>query len=328
MIGRKYSSVVAIAGMVAGSVVAVGATPAAASSRPNLSGITIGSVVYSMDTVPFLAKLAQAEQQEAAKLGVTLKVVNGGGDATTQVSEMEQYIAEKVSLILLTNSNPTALVPAVKEANAAGIPVIPVNTPITSGMGAQVVTYVGDNDYTYGLDEGQMMVDALHGKGNVAMMLGELGTTPEVQRTAGIKKTFSENPGIHVVTTVIDEWQDALCLSVTQDLLTKYAAGSLQGIIAEGPEIYVGANYAWSIGRKNIIFIAGDYPTEVRNAIMSGRIYGAADQSPVLEGVEGVQAAVNWLTGHKNLVQQPDMYIPLPNVTKANVGQYPAQWTF
>ena len=99
--------------------------------------------------------------------------------------------------------------------------------------------------------------------------------------------------------------------------------------MAEGPEIYVGANYAWSIGRKSIIFIAGDYPTEVRADIqIMARLQGAADQSPVLEGVEGVQAAVDWLTGHQSLVQRPDMYIPLPNVTKANVAMYPAQWTF
>jgi len=318
--------------MLAGAVfiVAASAPSATASSARSAaaSKLVIGSVVYSEDTVPFLAKLGLAESQEAAKLGVTIRVVNGGSDATTQVSEMQQFIAEKVNLILLTNSNPTALVPAVKEANAAGIPVISVNTPITAGKGAKVVTYVGDNDYTYGLNEGTMMVRALHGKGNVAMMLGELGTTPEVERTAGIKKIFSENRGIHVITTVVDSWQDAPCLADTQDLLTKYSASELQGIMAEGPEIYVGANYAWSIGRKSIIFIAGDYPTEVRADIQNGKIYGAADQSPVLEGVEGVQAAVDWLTGHQSLVQRPDMYIPLPNVTKANVAMYPAQWTF
>ena len=82
-------------------------------------------------------------------------------------------------------------------------------------------------------------------------------------------------------------------------LAGKYAAGKLQGIIAEGPEIYVGANYAWSIGRKNIIFIAGDYPTEVRTAIENGKVYGTADQSPVTEGVNGVIAAVNGLRGRR-----------------------------
>ena len=75
--------------------------------------------------------------------------------------------------------------PAVKKPNAAGIPVISVNTPIPSGMGAKVVTYVGDDDYTYGLNEGTMMVKALGGKGNVAMMLGELGQRPKSSAPLG-----------------------------------------------------------------------------------------------------------------------------------------------
>ena len=143
MVTRKTLSraLVTTMAMLAGAVfiVAASAPSATASSARSAaaSKLVIGSVVYSEDTVPFLAKLGLAESQEAAKLGVTIRVVNGGSDATTQVSEMQQFIAEKVNLILLTNSNPTALVPAVKEANAAGIPVISVNTPITAGRGAR-----------------------------------------------------------------------------------------------------------------------------------------------------------------------------------------------
>jgi len=322
-------AVLLVAGCTATPVSGSGTSSGAGDTNAKAPGdITIGSIVYAMDTVPFLAKLADAETQEAAKLGVKLKVVNGGSDATTQVAQMQQYIASKVDLILLTTSNGGALIPAVKEANAAGIPVIAVNTPVPTDKGATVVTYVGADDYTYGVGEGNMLVDAIGGKGDVALILGVLGTTPQVQRTKGIKDVVAKHTDIHIVTSVTDSWQNAKALSVTQDLLSKYPKGKLQAIIAEGPELYVGAEYAASIGRTEIKFIAGDYPTEVEKAIKAGTVYGTVNQSPVAEAVTGVQAAVNWLTGKKDLVKTPNMNIPLPNITKENVDSLPAEWTF
>jgi ABC-type sugar transport system substrate-binding protein len=329
----KYATLVSTVALFGAVFMGVTSSSASTSGSSRLASVSashvvIGSVVYDENSVPFLATLGKAQQKEAKAIGVTIHVVNGGNDATTQVSEVEQFIAEKVSMILLTPSDPKALVPAVKQANAAGIPVISVNTPIASGMGAKVITYVGDNDYTYGLYEGQLIAKAIHYKGNVAVILGVLGTTPEVSRSAGIDFILKKYSAIHIVTTVDDAWTNSQNLAVTEDLLTKYPKGTLQGVVAEGPEMYVGAKYARSQGRNEIMFVAGDYPTEVEAAIKNGSIYGATDQSPVLEGVNSVVAAKNWLTGKKNLVQRPYDYIPLPVITKANVNQYPSPWTF
>ena len=51
----------------------------ASNARPNVSSkIVIGSVVYSMDTVPFLAKLATAEHNRPRRMGVTLESLTVG----------------------------------------------------------------------------------------------------------------------------------------------------------------------------------------------------------------------------------------------------------
>jgi ABC-type sugar transport system substrate-binding protein len=101
----------------------------------------------------------------------------------------------------------------------------------------------------------------------------------------------------------------------------------LAAVIAEGPEMYVGAAYAAKIGRTDVKFIAGDYSTQVEAAIKAGQLYDTVDQSPVLEGQLGAQLAYDWLTGKKSQVPAPDDYIPLPVITAANVAQYPAQWS-
>ncbi|MHB1499116.1 MAG: sugar ABC transporter substrate-binding protein [Acidimicrobiales bacterium] len=292
------------------------------------STFVIGSVLNDL-TNPFQATMGKAEQAEASKLGVTIHVVsgnvNGSISISQQVAEVQQFISRKVNMILVTPSDPSAIVPVIKKANAAGIPVMAVNTEV--GKGAKVVTFVGDNDYQYGVDEGKLVAQALHGKGNVALLLGVLGDSPEVLRTEGIKATLKHYPGIHIVTSLVDNWVNSTNIADVQDLLTKYHGTSLNAVVAEGPEMYAGAEYARSHGNTSIKFIAGDYSTEVRTAIQKGDVYGTVDQSPQTEGLLAVKFAVDWLSGKKSLVKSPADYIPLPLVTQANVAKYPATWS-
>jgi ribose transport system substrate-binding protein len=226
---------------------------------------------------------------------------------------------------VLTPSDPTAIVPAVRTANQAGVPVLDLNSAISPG--AQLVTYIGDSDYQYGVAEGNMAAQAIGGKGNVAILLGVLGDAPEVDRLAGIKAAFQKYPGIKIVTTQVDNWVNSTNLSDTQDLLSKYPKGTLQAIIAQGPEMYVGAAYAAKVHRTDVKFIAGDYSTQVEAAIKAGQLYGTVNQSPITEGTDAAQDAYYWLTGKKSLVKTPDAYVPLPIVTAANVAKYQAAWS-
>jgi ABC-type sugar transport system substrate-binding protein len=288
----------------------------------------IGSVINDM-TNPYLAAMAQAEQNEAKKYGMTVHVLSGNVDGTIsisqQVADVQQLISEHVNMILVTPSDPTAIVPVIKQANAAGIPVIAVNTNV--GSGANVVTFVGADNYAYGVAEGELTAKALGGKGNVALLLGVLGDSPEVLRTEGIKAVLAKYPGIHIVTTLTDNWVNSQNISDVQDLLSKYSSGSLNAVVAEGPEMYAGAEYAVSHGGSGIKFIAGDYSKQVAAALKSKALYGTVNQDPDTQGTLGVQYAYDWLTGHKSEVPQPQEYTPLPLVTQANVDNYTAIWS-
>lgn len=329
---RRYlsrASAVAAAGVLSAALAACGSSssgsPAAAGTASGKSGsFTIG-VMINDTTNPFLSAMGTAITKEAKKHGMSVDILNGNTDNSTQLSDVQDLINKHVSAIFLTPSNPVAILPAVKQANQAGIPVFAVNTEIASG--GQVVTYIGDSDYQYGVAEGQMAAKAINGHGNVAILLGILGDSPEVQRLAGIKSVLSKYPGIKIVSTEVDLWQNAKNLADTQDLLSKYPKGQLAAVIAQGPEMYVGAAYAAKIGRTDVKFIAGDYSTQVEAGIKAGQLYGTVDQSPVAEGQNAVIDAYNWLTGKKNLVKAPNDYVPLPVVTASNVAKYPAEWS-
>ena len=297
---------------------------ASGSSAAAAGPFTIG-VMINDTTNPFLAAMGSAMTAEAKKYNMTVDILNGNTDNSTELADVQDLINKHVNALFLTPSDPVAILPGVKQANQAGIPVFDVNSAIASG--GQLVTYIGDSDYQYGVDEGKMAAQAIGGKGNVAILLGVLGDAPEVDRLNGIKSVFAKYPGIHIVTTEVDNWVNATNLSDTQDLLSKYPKGQLQAVIAEGPEMYVGAAYAAKVGRSEIKFIAGDYSTQVEAGIKAGQLYGTVNQSPVTEGQDSIIAAYDWLTGKKSAVSTPDDYVPLPLVTQSNVSQFPAEWS-
>ena len=276
--------------------------------------------------IPFLATLDASIKKKAESLGGSAVILNGELDIAKQIANIRTLISQNVDAILVICGDPTAPVDAINEAVEAGIPVFAVNAKLDDA--AQVVTYVGASDYDYGVKQGELLIQALPDGGKVAVILGLLGGVPQVQRLAGLEDAIKDHPEIEIVEKPNDDFDNQKNLAVVQDLLAKYPEGTLDVILAQGPQIYVGANYAQEQGRDDILFIAGDYPTQIEDAIKAGAIYGTVDQSPVTQGETAAQFAYDWISGNKDKVTQPEFITDLPLVTEDNVADNPSSWGF
>lgn len=203
---------------------------------------------------------------------------------------------------------------------------IAVNTRVDTSGSAKVVTYVGADDYAFGQIRGKLLAQAIGGKGKVAYIMGTLGMSPQLNRKAGLEDTLKSYPDIKIVETQVANWDSAQALAVTQDFLSKYPEGALDVILDQGPESVNGANFAVQHRRSDVKFIMGDYPANVRNAILKGTIYGTVNQDPLPQGANAVKDAILWLDGHQDAVPQPNHYLDLPIVTKENADKFPAAW--
>jgi ribose transport system substrate-binding protein len=273
---------------------------------------------------PFYSNFIKGQQDYAKKYGIDLDLENGQGELATQVAVIQQFITQKKDLIIVTPGDVEGIVPVIKQANDAGIPVIAANNKV--GAGAQVVTFVGANDYEFGKMQGQMLVNAIGEKGTVALILGALGTSAQTLREQGLDDFLKDHTGIQVITKQTADWDNAKALAVTQDWLGKYAKGDLTAIIDQGPEGVSGAQWASQNGRTDVKFLLGDYPADVKRGISSGIVYGTVDQDPTPQGQQAVEYAFWYLSGQKDKLETPNHYLPLPIVTKENVDQYPAAW--
>ena len=288
----------------------------------------IGAVVADFKT-PFQARLKLALERYAKEMGVDIDVRDGKSDPTTQTAVIENFITQKKDFLIIVPAQVGTLVPAVLKCNDVGIPVITINR--TLGEGAKVLTHVGADEYIGGQMQGEMLVAMLGQKGNIVLEQGTLGSSPQVLREQGMEDYLKEKaPGIKIVAKQNTDWDPAKAVNVTQNFLTKYPAGQIDGIVTQGPDCSMAAARVVEMeGRselkgKNIGF---DLPQGVIDGIKDGSLFGSVLQDPAEQSRMALVVAMSVLNGEKKLEDIPEnTYIQLINITKANVDNYEAAW--
>lgn len=174
-------------------------------------------------TVEFFAVEKKGMDAAAAKNGVTLVYSDAEWDAGKQLNQVEDFIANKVSAIMLCAADNQALLPAVKACNDAKIPLITFTNVLGTdpeGKLPGVVSFIGISDVNYGHMLGQMAAKLLPKGGNVVVLEGNPGTGPQRQRTQGFKDELKANAGIKVVySQAIQGWQKEGALKAMEDFI-------------------------------------------------------------------------------------------------------------
>ena len=290
------------------------------------AGKTIGvSVAYLK--VPFYANFKTGLEDGAKQFGFTYDLRDGNsGDIATELANLQNFIADKKDLILLTPSG-QGIIPGIKQVNDAKIPLIEVNNRAGYGQsGVDVLTYVGADDVEFGRLQGKLLDQAFGGKkAKVAYVMGFSGTSPQILRAKGWDEFRAKNPQYEEAARVTDDFDAAKALAVVQDLLSRFPKGQLDAIILQGPEASAAVDFATRSGRDEIKFIVGDYPQEVRQLIYDGKIFGTVDQDPYPQAYNAMRMAWLHFNGKDADIPKP-YFLPLPLVTKENAEKTPAAW--
>src|ERR1700730_18245550 len=159
---------------------------AAASTDQILVGL-----ITKTEVNPFFVKMRQAATAEAEKQGAKLIARFGkfDGDNEGQVAAIENMISAGVKGILITPSNSTGVLGAVKKARDKGVLVIALDTA-TDPADAVDATLATDN-FEAGVLQGQYARKALGDKApKLAMLDGTPGGSVDTQRHDGFLKGF------------------------------------------------------------------------------------------------------------------------------------------
>ena len=286
---------------------------------PTPTGGKIGLSVLTM-TNPFFKEIADAMTDEAGKSGYEVVPVSSEEDPAKQLSQVQDFIVQKVDAIVLTPANSRSVGTAIKEANQAGIPVFTADIASLSDEG-EVECHIATDNYSGGREAAKAVMEALGNQGKVAII-----DHPEVEsvilRTKGFREELKEaGSPIEIVGAWPGKGSKDEAFKVAQDILTAHQ--DLDAIFAINDPSALGAVAAIEkAGKAGKVLVVGfDGQLEGKQAILEGRIYADPIQFPDQIGRQTVQTILKYLGGEEI---EPEVLIPTELYRKADAEKDPA----
>jgi ABC-type sugar transport system substrate-binding protein len=282
----------------------------------------VGFVPRAFVSVYFVT-MADAVKEEAAKypdIDVQVIAPMDQKDIEGQIRIVEDLTMKKVDLLAVSVNDPKALVPSLKEAQAAGIPVIILDA-ITPYPGIDVLALIGSNNEDGGEMVGQNVLELFKGQCKMAVLEGVPGQYANEMRLKGFRKVVKDHPGIQVVASQPANWQRELAMTTMENMLQANPDIDLVWGVNDG--MALGASKAikdaGASDRIKILGYNGD--KEAVEAVAAGSLYSTILQQPAEIGRMVITIAEKIRTGKKNEIE-PIITIPIVNVKKDNALKY------
>ena len=268
-----------------------GEKPAAANSSE-----TYKIALITMDSIDqHWITLKEGAEKAAAELGVELTfMAPNTKDDALQIEQVNNAVSAGNKAIIVAANGPDAISSALKEAEAAGVKIIYVDSPANVEAEA---TFSTDNTAA-GKTAGETMLDALTEKGVTSGKIGivnvNAATASCVARENGFRSAF-EGTGFELLETQYGEGDAAKSQSIAENYITQ----GVVGIFGCNEGSTNGAGNAVKAAGADVVCVGFDKSDAILGLIDDGYILATMAQNPDVMGYEGVKAAVAALKGEK-----------------------------
>jgi ABC-type sugar transport system substrate-binding protein len=318
---RNALAMIACTAAAIGSVSACSNTPPGGNKAQATGGKLVVGHAYQDLTNKFFADELKSEQTLAKSQGATLVTAQANDNPATQLDNINTLIARKVNVLVIDAIDPQAIVPGIRAANEAGIPVMMLIREPNSGASYESLLYL--DSVTDGKNACTAIAKKLGGKGNVVNLTGPMQIQAAKERAQGCDQALKAYPGIKVVAEVNTDYtlRDAN-LKMT-DVLTAHP--NVDGVFGGNDEIALGALRAVVAAHKDpkkmaIVGVDGTLPA--LQAICNGTMladyatFGSREAQLVFDTVGKIHAG--------QTVQKKVLFPAVPitpdNVTSAAAG--------
>src|SRR6056297_2491000 len=284
-------------------------------------GITQNNVgVDSYQTTYEQAFIAAAEADD----GIETVVLDAGGDVARQIAQIEDLIQQEVDAIIIWPTNGEAVIPAVRKAHNAGIPVIVTNSNIAEAGFDFIASFSGPDNITQGARSAEIMCDKFKDMGiedeaKVVHITGQPGYTTAIERAKGFDDRLPEVcPNVEQIDKQPGDWNREKSQKVMEAFLVKY--DDIDGVYAGDDNMGVGAlNAAKAAGRDGIIFVGATNFSVGYEAMGRGEYWGSIYQSPVDDAEAALKTALDILNGEDIPFLN---YFDTPKITQDNMDEF------
>ena len=250
--------------------------------------------LITMDSIDqHWVKLNEGAQAKAAELGVTVTFMSPNTkDDAQQIECVNNAVAGGYNAIMVAANGPDAISSALKEAQAAGVKIVYVDSPANVTAEA---TFSTDNQAA-GKTAGETMIAALTAagvtEGSIGIVNVNAATDSTVKRDAGFRSAF-DGTKFTILETQYGEGDAAKSQTIAENYITQ----GVVGIFGANEGSTTGTGNAIKASGKTVIGVGFDKSDAILGLIKDGYLLATMAQNPDVMGAKGVEACVQALEG-------------------------------
>ncbi len=282
------------------------------------------------DTDVFCMSRRDAFKAAAEAEGWSVECTDGNNDVQKQIDQARSFIAKGVDVLIIVPCDAAGIVPAVQEANSAGVPIILFGN---NAEGTDLdYTFIGSPHTESGRMEGEYFAQILPENANICYLAGTAGLDHAAMRRDGMKQAFAE-AGRDDITILDDQDGDYVKdegMRITQAWIQKFGTGTgtvdFAGIIAANDQMALGAMEALKgagvtcgTGEGQVAIAGIDGTDEALQAVKDGTMAQTVLQDAPGQGAAAVEVIKTYLAGE---TPDAEVLVPYVSITAENVDEY------
>ena len=181
-----------------------------------------------------------------------LIIVDGQGDISKQVNDIENLVSQNVDAILCIPNSGSAVAPALREATRQGIVTVPFNLPVD---GEDWTAFTGTDPEKKGFGLGKWLRAAVGDSAKIVALGGLPGNSYTASAWAGAQKAF-QGSDIQVLAFRDAYWEEDRAKVVMADLIAAYP--EIDGVWCDGSQVAAGAMKALLAAKRPLLPVTGD----------------------------------------------------------------------
>lgn len=279
----------------------IAATLVAASSLAMAADKEIAVIVKTTNS-DFWQNVKKGSNDAASKAKGYTATFQGAAsdtDLAGQVALVENAVNRKVAGIVLAPSDPDALIPAMKKAWEAKIPVVLIDSAASDAGKAYYQSFLATDNKAAGEMSAKTLIDKIGTTGKIAIMSYTAGSGSEIGRVGGFTDYVKKHSKLQIVGPFYSNSQMGTALNQTTDVLA--ANPDLKGIFGANEPTAIGMGRALVQAGKagKVVAIGFDGNADLQGFVKDGTIEAIAVQSAYEMGNLGVKTVVELVEGKK-----------------------------
>jgi len=259
-------------------------------------------LAYTKENV--FIEMEKGARRAEAEFNIDLIVKTGAKETSIeqQIAIVEEMTEKKVDAIVIAPGSSTELIPALKKAQEAGIPIVNIDNrldaELSKKLGLTGVPFISVDNEKGSYLSAKFISDKIKEPMEVAIIEGIREADNAQQRKNGALRAFKENSNIKIAVMDTANWKIDEAYEVISKIYTNHP--NIGAVFCANDMMALGViEYLGKTGKKGIMVAGFDALLEAKKAIKEDKMQVTIDQQADVQGYTGIKYALEIIEGKK-----------------------------